>query len=309
MRVIDNISQLIGKTPLVRLNNMAEGLYANIFMKLEAFNPGGSIKDRIALSMIESAEKEGRLKPGFIIVEPTSGNTGIGLAMVAAAKGYKLVLTMPETMSTERRRLLMAYGAKVVLTPGAEGMKGAIKKAKEIVNQNPNSFMPGQFVNKANPEAHKRTTALEILEDTDGKVDIFISGVGTGGTITGVGEVLKSKKPSIKIIAVEPFDSPVLSGGQPGPHNIQGIGAGFIPEVLNVDLLDEIIKVRVEDAYNTARLLATKEGILAGISSGANLYAAMKVAKRTENKEKNLVVIIPDTGERYLSTPLFAKEI
>lgn len=307
MKIVNNITELIGKTPLVRLDKVAD-VEAQILMKLEAFNPGGSIKDRIALNMIESAEREGKLQPGSVIIEPTSGNTGIGLAMVAASKGYKLILTMPETMSVERRRLLSAFGADLVLTPGSEGMKGAIKKAEELIENTPNSFMPQQFLNKANPEIHRNTTAIEIWEATDGQVDIFVAGVGTGGTITGVGEVLKSKKPSVKLVAVEPFDSPVLSGGQPGPHKIQGIGAGFVPEVLKTELLDEIIQVKIEDAYSTARMLATKEGILAGISSGANLYAAIQVAKRPENKGKTIVVIIPDTGERYLSTPLFEQE-
>ncbi len=308
MKIVNNITELIGKTPLVKLNSMATELQGQILLKLEAFNPGGSVKDRIALNMIESAEREGKLQQGSVIIEPTSGNTGIGLAMVAASKGYKLILTMPETMSMERRRLLAAFGADLVLTPGPEGMKGAIKKAEELVGNTPNSFMPQQFVNKANPEIHRSTTAIEIWEATDGQVDIFVAGVGTGGTITGVGEVLKSKKPSVKLVAVEPFDSPVLSGGQPGPHKIQGIGAGFVPEVLKTELLDEIIQVKTEDAYDTARMLATKEGILVGISSGANLYAAIQLAKRPENKGKTIVVIIPDTGERYLSTPLFEQE-
>ncbi len=305
MKIASSITDLIGKTPLVRINKMnSEGL-AQVLVKLESFNPGGSVKDRIALSMIETAEKEGALSRGSVIIEPTSGNTGVGLAMVAAAKGYKLLLTMPDTMSVERRKLMAALGAELVLTPGAEGMKGAIKKAEELASQAKKSFIPQQFINKANPQIHRETTALEIWGDTEGKIDIFVAGVGTGGSITGVGEVLKSKKDSVKLVAVEPFDSPVLSGGSPGPHKIQGIGAGFIPEVLNVNILDEIFKVKTEEAYETAQKLAVEEGILAGISSGANLYAALQIAKRNENKDKIIVVIIPDTGERYLSTPIF----
>ena len=305
MKIVNKITDLIGRTPLVRLNKMNTGLYGEVVVKLEAFNPGGSVKDRIALSMIESAEKEGLLSEDTVIIEPTSGNTGVGLAMVAAAKGYKLILTMPDTMSMERRRILAAYGAELVLTPGAEGMMGAIKKAKDLTANTKKSFMPQQFINKANPQIHKETTAIEIWEDTDGKVDVFIAGVGTGGSITGVGEALKAKNNSIKLVAVEPYDSPVLSGGEAGPHNIQGIGAGFIPEILNIGIIDEIYKVRTEEAYETARRLAAEEGILAGISSGANLYAALQIAAREESKGKLIVAILPDTGERYLSTPLF----
>ena len=306
MKIINKITDLIGKTPLVRLNRMNKGLYGEVVVKLEAFNPGGSIKDRIALSMIESAEKEGILSKDTVIIEPTSGNTGVGLAMVAAAKGYKLILTMPDTMSVERQKILIAFGAELVLTPGAEGMIGAIKKAEELTVNIEKSFMPQQFINKANPQIHRETTALEIWEDTDGKVDIFVAGVGTGGSVTGTGEVLKAKNPSIKLIAVEPYDSPVLSGGNPGPHQIQGIGAGFIPEIFNMKIMDEIYKIKTEEAYETARRLAAEEGILAGISSGANLYAALQVAAREENKDKLIVTILPDTGERYLSTPLFS---
>ncbi|KUO50055.1 MAG: cysteine synthase [Desulfitibacter sp. BRH_c19] len=305
MKVASSITDFIGKTPLLRINKMNSAGVAQVLAKLEAFNPGGSVKDRIALSMIETAEKEGALSKGFVIIEPTSGNTGVGLAMVAAAKGYKLLLTMPDTMSIERRKLMVALGAEIVLTPGAEGMKGAIKKAEELVSQTEKSFMPQQFINKANPQVHRETTAMEIWEDTEGKVDIFVAGVGTGGSISGVGEILKSKKESVKIIAVEPYDSPVLSGGKPGPHKIQGIGAGFIPEVLNMDILDEIIKVKTEEAFETAQRLANEEGVLTGISSGANLYAALQIAKRDENRDKIIVVILPDTGERYLSTPMF----
>ena len=305
MKIANRITDLIGRTPLVGLNKMNRGLYGEVVVKLEAFNPGGSVKDRIALSMIESAEKEGILSKDSVIIEPTSGNTGVGLAMVAAAKGYKLILTMPDTMSIERRKILAAFGAELVLTPGAEGMRGAIKKAEEISASIEKSFMPQQFINKANPQIHRETTAMEIWEDTHGKVDIFVAGVGTGGSITGAGEVLKAKKHSIRLVAVEPYDSPVLSGGNPGPHKIQGIGAGFIPEILNVKIIDEIYKIKTEEAYETARRLAAEEGILAGISSGANLYAALQVAAREENKGKLIVVILPDTGERYLSTPLF----
>ncbi|WP_028309700.1 cysteine synthase A [Desulfitibacter alkalitolerans] len=308
MKVANTITDLIGRTPLVRLNRMNRGLYGEVVVKLEAFNPGGSVKDRIALSMIESAEKEGILGKDSVIIEPTSGNTGVGLAMVAAAKGYKLILTMPDTMSIERRKILAAFGAELVLTPGAEGMRGAIKKAEEISASTEKSFMPQQFINKANPQIHRETTAMEIWEDTHGKVDIFVAGVGTGGSITGAGEVLKAKKHSIRLVAVEPYDSPVLSGGNPGPHKIQGIGAGFVPEILNVKIIDEIYKIKTEEAYETARRLAAEEGILAGISSGANLYAALQVAAREENKGKLIVVILPDTGERYLSTPLFDKD-
>ncbi len=305
MKIVDNITKLIGNTPLVRLNRVGTGLGAEILVKLEFFNPGGSVKDRIGLAMIEAAEKSGKLRPGTVIIEPTSGNTGVGLASVAAARGYHLILTMPETMSMERRKLLAAYGAELVLTPGNEGMAGAIRKAEELAAKIEGSFMPQQFKNPANPDIHRRTTALEIWNDTEGKVDLVVAGVGTGGSITGVAETLKSKKNIIKAIAVEPAASPVLSGGQPGPHGIQGIGAGFIPEVFNPKIVDEIIKVTNEEAFNTSRKLAREEGILVGISSGAALYAALKVAARPENEGKMIVVILPDTGERYLSTPLF----
>lgn len=305
MKVASSITDLIGKTPLVRINRMNSEGFAQVLVKVEAFNPGGSIKDRIALCMIETAEKEGALTKGSVIIEPTSGNTGIGLAMVAAVKGYKLLLTMPDTLSIERRKLMSAFGAEIVLTPGDQGMTGAIKKAEELISQTEKSFMPQQFINKANPQVHRETTAMEIWEDTEGKLDIFVAGVGTGGSITGVGEILKSKNSLVKVIAVEPYDSPVLSGGKPGPHKIQGIGAGFIPEVLNIDILDEIIKVKTEEAFETTQKLANEEGILAGISAGANLYAALKIAKRNENRDKIIVVILPDTGERYLSTPVF----
>ncbi|MHB1456910.1 MAG: cysteine synthase A [Armatimonadota bacterium] len=303
--IAGSIIELVGNTPLVKLNRLSDGINAEILVKLESFNPGGSVKDRIGLAMIEDAERKGLLKPGAVIIEPTSGNTGIGLALVAAAKGYKLILTMPETMSIERRSLLGAYGAELVLTPGSEGMSGAIRIAEELASQNPNSFIPQQFKNPANPEIHRKTTAEEIWNDTDGTVDIIIGGVGTGGTITGVGEVLKSRKPGVQVIAVEPADSPVLSGGKAGPHKIQGIGAGFVPQVLNAEILDEIIQVKNDEAFETGRRLAREEGILAGISSGAAVFAAIQVAKRPENKGKLIVVILPDTGERYLSTPLF----
>lgn len=304
-KIADSITDLIGKTPLVKLNKISRGLEGIIVAKLESFNPLHSVKDRIGLAMIESGEKSGKLKIGGTIVEPTSGNTGIALAFVAAAKGYKLILTMPETMSVERRQLLKALGAELVLTPGSDGMKGAIKKAEEILSQNPKYFMPQQFNNLANPEIHRKTTAEEIWNDTDGKIDILVSGIGTGGTITGVGEVIKKRKPSLKVIAVEPFDSPVLSGGNPGPHKIQGIGAGFVPAVLNTKIIDEIFKVKNDEAFIAARRLAKEEGILGGISSGAALHAAIEIAKRKENRGKQIIAVLPDTGERYLSTALF----
>lgn len=308
-KIAENIAQLIGNTPLVRLNRMAKdsGALADIVLKLEFFNPAGSVKDRIGYSMIIEAQKAGQITPGkTTIIEPTSGNTGIALAMVAAVMGYKLVLTMPDTMSMERRKLLKAYGADLVLTPGALGMKGAIEKAKELCESTPDSFMPQQFSNPSNPKIHIETTAEEIWRDTDGVVDIVVAGVGTGGTVTGVGTVLKQRKPSVKIVAVEPEESPVISGGEPGPHKIQGIGAGFIPGNLKVDLIDEVIKVSSETAMKTARQSGTKEGILCGISSGAAIHAALELAKREENKGKMIVVIIPSNGERYLSSALFA---
>lgn len=302
--IFNNITETIGKTPLVRLNKINKS-QATVLVKLESFNPGGSVKDRIALSMIESAEKSGALKPGDVIIEPTSGNTGIGLALVSAAKGYTLILTMPESMSIERRKILKAYGAEMVLTPASEGMKGAITKAEELAKEHPNHFIPQQFQNKANPEIHRQTTAIEIWEEAEGAVDIFVGGVGTGGTITGVGEVLKAKKPEIKVYAVEPSGSPVLSGGNPGPHKIQGIGAGFVPDILDTSVYDDVIKVDESDALRTARNLAVDEGIFAGISSGAALAAALKLAKKAENRGKTIVVLLPDTGERYFSTVLF----
>ncbi|MCL0061091.1 cysteine synthase A [Dehalococcoidia bacterium] len=298
-------SELIGNTPLVRLNRITEGLEAEVVAKLESFNPIGSVKDRIGVSMIINAEEKGLINKDTVIVEPTSGNTGIALAFVCAARGYRLILTMPDTMSLERRQLLTAFGAELVLTPGTEGMKGAIRKAEQLVAENPTCFMPQQFKNPANPEIHRLTTAEEIWRDTEGRVDILVSGVGTGGTITGVAEVIKARKPGFAAIAVEPQDSPVLSGGQPGPHKIQGIGAGFVPDVLDVELIDEIIAVSNEDAFKTTRDLIQKEGILAGISSGAAAWVALKVARRPENKGKLIVVVLPDTGERYLSTQLF----
>ncbi len=301
---LDDITQLIGHTPLVRFNSMTGNRDATVYGKLEGANPGGSVKDRIALAMVEEAERSGQLQPGGQIIEPTSGNTGIGLALVAAVKGYRLKLTMPETMSLERRNLLAAYGAELVLTPGPDGMRGAVAKAEELVSGSPGSFIPQQFSNPANPEVHRRTTAREIISSLGGRVDAFVAGVGTGGTITGVGEVLRSKNRDVKIFAVEPAESPVLSGGSPGPHRIQGIGAGFVPAVLNTQIYDEIIQVRAEQAAATAREMAVKEGILAGISSGAAVFAALTVAARL-GRGKNVVVIIPDTGERYLSTGLF----
>lgn len=307
MNIYRTASELVGKTPLLELSNIEKEkkLDATVLAKLELFNPAGSVKDRVALSMIENAEEKGLLKEGSVIIEPTSGNTGIGLASVAAAKGYRLIITMPETMSVERRKLMLAYGAELVLTEGTKGMKGAIAKAEELQKEIPNSIVAGQFVNPANPDAHRKTTGPEIWKDTDGEVDIFIAGVGTGGTVTGVGEYLKSKKPDVKIIAVEPSDSPVLSGGKAGPHKIQGIGAGFVPEILNTTVYDEIIPVESEDAFAAARLLARKEGVLVGISSGAALHAAFTVAQRPENKGKTIVALLPDTGDRYLSTTLF----
>lgn len=309
MRTFDKITDLIGGTPILKLNNYIalNELPANIYAKLEYFNPAGSVKDRIAKAMIDDAEAKGALKPGAVIIEPTSGNTGIGLAAVAASKGYRIILTMPETMSVERRNLLKAYGAELVLTDGAKGMKGAIAKAEELAQQIEGGFIPSQFTNSANPTAHFNTTGPEIWEDTDGKVDIFVAGVGTGGTISGVGKYLKSKKPNVKVVAVEPASSPVLSKGVAGPHKIQGIGAGFVPETLDTKIYDEIIAVENEDAFATGKTLARKEGLLVGISSGAAVYAATQLAKRPENKGKNIVVLLPDTGDRYLSTPMFAE--
>lgn len=309
MKAFDRITDLIGGTPLLKLTNYiaAKELGAAIYGKLEYFNPAGSVKDRIAKAMIDEAEAKGVLKPDSVIIEPTSGNTGIGLAAVAASRGYRIILTMPETMSVERRNLLKAYGAELVLTEGAKGMKGAIEKSQELAAETPNSFIPSQFTNMANPAAHRATTGPEIWEDTDGKVDIFVAGVGTGGTVTGVGEYLKSKNPNVKVVAIEPAGSPVLSKGTPGPHKIQGIGAGFVPDTLNTDIYDEIITVENEDAFETGRILARNEGLLVGISSGAAVFAATELAKRPENKGKIIVALLPDTGERYLSTPMFAE--
>ena len=306
--IYTSADQLIGKTPLLELTHIekAYGLRAKILAKLEYFNPGGSVKDRVAKMMLDEAEKTGGLKPGSVIIEPTSGNTGIGLCAVAAARGYRIIIVMPETMSMERRQIMKAYGAELVLTEGGKGMKGAIEKADELAKEIPDSFIPGQFVNPANPKAHRETTGPEIYEDTDGKVDIFVAGVGTGGTVTGIGEYLKSKNPAVKVVAVEPASSAVLSAGTAGAHGIQGIGAGFVPEVLNTDIYDEIFPVSDEDAYAIGRLIGQREGVLVGISSGAAAFAAIEIAKRPENEEKNIVVLLPDTGDRYLSTPLFA---
>ena len=306
-KVYNNLSELVGKTPLVALKRYQEkeGVKSNIIAKVEYFNPAGSVKDRIAKAMIEDAENREVLSEGSVIIEPTSGNTGIGLACIAASKGYRVILTMPETMSIERRNLLKAYGAEVVLTPGSKGMKGAIDEAKRLIEETPNSFMPSQFENHINPEIHKKTTGPEIWEDLNGKIDVFVSGVGTGGTISGVGEFLKSKNPKIKVIAVEPYDSPVLSKGVTGPHKIQGIGAGFVPKTLNTNIYDEIITVKSDDAFKTGRTVAKTEGLLVGISSSAAIWAATQIAQREENQGKNIVVILPDTGERYLSVPDF----
>ncbi len=302
--IFEDITAAVGRTPLVKINKLGSDK-ADILAKLESFNPCGSVKDRIALSMIEAAEKDGLIKPDTVIIEPTSGNTGIGLAFICAAKGYRLILTMPESMSIERRKLLQLFGAEIVLTPAERGMTGAVEKAEQLVAQNPDAFMPQQFNNPANPQIHRETTAEEIWDDTGGKIDIFVSGVGTGGTLTGCGEVLKQHNKDLKVVAVEPKDSPVLSGGKPGPHKIQGIGAGFVPDVINVEIIDEIIQVSNDDAIETARKLALKEGILAGISSGAAMSAAIQLSQRAESRGKTIVVILPDTGERYISTEMF----
>ncbi len=307
MKIYRSFTELVGKTPLFELQNVEkeQQLKATVLAKLEYFNPAGSVKDRAAKKMIEDAEASGRLKPGSVLIEPTSGNTGIGLAAIASSKGYRIIIVMPETMSLERRRLIQAYGAELVLTEGAKGMKGAIEKAEELAKTIENSFIPGQFVNDSNPAAHRETTGPEIWEDTDGKVDLFVAGVGTGGTITGVGEYLKEKNPNVRVVAVEPADSPVLSQGTAGAHKIQGIGAGFVPDILNTSVYDEVIPVKNEDAFVTGRMLGRKEGILVGISSGAAVWAALELAKREENKGKTIVALLPDTGERYLSTPMF----
>ena len=308
-KIYTSAEQLIGRTPLLELTHIeaAEGLQARVLAKLEAFNPGGSVKDRVARAMLDEAEAAGKLKPGSVIIEPTSGNTGIGLAMMAAARGYRAVIVMPETMSIERRLLLKAYGAELVLTPGSQGMQGAIDKAEELAAQTPGSFVAGQFVNPANPAAHEATTGPEIWQDTDGRVDIFVAGAGTGGTVTGVGRYLKAQNPAVQVVAVEPAGSPVLGGGKAGPHGLQGIGAGFVPAVLDTTVYDEVLPVTEADAYAAGRLLGRKEGVLAGISSGAALWAALQVAKRPQNAGKTIVVLLPDTGDRYLSTPLFAE--
>lgn len=303
-KIYSTILEKVGNTPLVRINKLNKG-GAEVLVKVEYFNPAGSVKDRIAIGMIEDAEKNGKIAPGALIIEPTSGNTGIGLALVAAVKGYKLILTMPDTMSVERRKLLAAYGAELVLTEGVKGMKGAIEKAEELQKSHPGSFIPQQFANPANPEYHRHTTAEEIWKDADGKVDAFVAGVGTGGTLTGVGSVLKARNPNVKIVAVEPFDSPVISGGKPGPHKLQGIGAGFIPSVLDTKLIDEVFKVKSEEAGDVARAAATQEGLLIGISSGAALFAALELSKRPEYAGKRIIALLPDTGERYLSSWLF----